>query len=91
MKALILRCNNLESGDELACAETINPKSSLPVMIPPKCGTFAAIKLDPSFFIHHEAHEGHEERTAGIVKRANFKMFFSSFVLFMSFVVLHTR
>ena len=41
-----------------------------------------------SFFIHHEAHEGHEERTTGLKKRPDFIMIFSSFVLFVSFVVV---
>jgi hypothetical protein len=60
------------------------------VIIPLACTTFAAIMLDQSFSIHHEAHEGHEERTAGLEKRPNFNMFFSSFVLFVSFVVVYT-
>jgi hypothetical protein len=61
------------------------------VFIPLACRTFAAIRLDPSFFIDHEAHEGHEEQTAGLPKRLNFNMFISSFVLVMSFVVVDTQ
>jgi len=33
---------------------------------------------------HHEAHEGHEERTIGLEKPPYFNMIFSSFVIFVS-------
>jgi hypothetical protein len=46
--------------------------------------------LNQSFPIHHEAHEGHEERTTGLEKRPDFNMIFSSFVLFVSFVVVYS-
>ncbi len=54
--------------------------------------------LNQSFSIHHEAHEGHEERTTGLEKRPDFNMIFSSFVLFaclspgrqVSFVVVYS-
>jgi len=57
--------------------------------------TFAAIMLDQCFSIHHEAHEGHEERTTGLEKQPASNMFFSAFVFVacgersrtMSFVV----
>ena len=47
--------------------------------------------LNQSFSIHHEgAHEGHEERTTGLEKRPDFNMILSSFVLFVSFVVVYS-
>jgi hypothetical protein len=46
--------------------------------------------LDQGFSIHHEAREGHEERRTGLEKRPNFNIFFSAFVLFVSFVVVYT-
>jgi hypothetical protein len=68
--------------------DTLNPKTSLEVIIPLICSTSAAMMLDQGFSIHHEAHEGHEVRTTRLEKRPDFKMFFSSFVLFVSFVVV---
>ena len=44
--------------------------------------------LKQGFFVHHEAHEGHEEQTTGLKKGPDFNMMFSSFVLFVSFVVI---
>ncbi len=66
--------------------KTLNPKTSRQVIIPLVCSTFAAIMLDQGFSIHHEEHE---ERTTGLEKRPDFNMFFSSFVLFVSFVVVY--
>jgi hypothetical protein len=40
--------------------------------------------LDQSFTVYHEAHEGHEERTAELETRPDFNMFSSFFVLFVS-------
>jgi len=37
-----------------------------------------------------KAHEGHEERTAGLEKRSKFNRLYSSFVLFVTFVVIYT-
>jgi len=48
------------------------------------------VALNQGFSIHHEAHEGHEERTSGLEKRPDFNMSFSSFVLFVSFVVAYS-
>ena len=45
--------------------------------------------LDQGFSIHHEAHEGREEQTTGLEKRPDFNMLLSSFVLFVSFVVVY--
>jgi len=45
--------------------------------------------LDQGFSIHHEGHKGHEERTTGLEKQPDFSMLFSSFVLFVSFVVVY--
>jgi len=45
------------------------------------------VPLKLSISIHHEAHEGHEERTSGLEKGPDFNMIFSFFVLFVSFVV----
>jgi len=45
--------------------------------------------LDQGFSIHHEAHKGHEEQTTGLEKQPDFSMLFSSFVLFVSFVVVY--
>ncbi len=45
--------------------------------------------LDQGFSIHHEAHKGHEERTTGLEKQPDFNMLFSSFVFFVSFVVVY--
>ena len=36
-----------------------------------------------------KAHKGHEERTTGLEKQPDFNMLFSSFVLFVSFVVVY--
>jgi predicted TIM-barrel fold metal-dependent hydrolase len=47
------------------------------------------LMLDQGFSIHHEVHEGHEERTTGLEKQPDFSMLFSSFVLFVSFVVVY--
>jgi len=43
--------------------------------------------LDQSFSLHHEVHEGHEEGRTGLAKPSDFKIIFSCFVLFVSFVV----
>ncbi|MFQ5683119.1 MAG: hypothetical protein ACE5HC_07580 [Candidatus Binatia bacterium] len=43
----------------------------------------AAVMLDPCFSIHHEEHEGHEERTTGLEEQQDFKRLLSSFVLFV--------
>ena len=67
--------------------KTLNPNTSLQVIIPLVCSTSAAMMLDQGFSIHHE---GHEERTTGLEKRPDFNMFFSSFVLFVSFVVVYS-
>jgi len=48
------------------------------------------IGAQPGFSIHHEAHEGHEERITGLEKRPDFNMIFSSFVLFVFFVVVYS-
>jgi len=69
--------------------KTLYPKTSLQVIIPLACSISAAMKLDQGFSIHHEAHKGHEERTTGLEKQPDFKMLFSSFVLFVSFVVVY--
>ena len=71
-------------------AKSLNSKSSLQVIIPLVCSTSAAMMLDQGLSLHHEAHEGHEERTTGLEKRPDFDMFFSSFVLFVSFVVAYS-
>ncbi|MFQ5682577.1 MAG: hypothetical protein ACE5HC_04820 [Candidatus Binatia bacterium] len=44
---------------------------------------------DPCFSIHHEAHQGHEERTIGLEEQPDFKRLLFSFVLFVSFVVVY--
>ena len=69
--------------------KTLYPKTSLQVIIPQACSLSAAMMLDQGFSIHHEAHEGHEERTTGLEKQPDFIMLFSSFVLFVSFVVVY--
>jgi hypothetical protein len=76
MKALIFRRTILESGNEISMRNTLNPKTSLEVIIPLICSTSAAMMLDQGFSIHHEApsaaepqprkkkrthHEGHED------------------------------
>lgn len=38
--------------------------------------------------IHHEAHEGQERWMAGLEKRGKFNQVFSSFVIFVTFVVI---
>ena len=45
------------------------------------------IGAQPRFSIHHE---GHEERTTGLEKRPDSNIMFSSFVLFVSFVVVYS-
>ena len=50
--------------------KTLYPKTSRQVIIPPACSISAAMMLDPGFSIHHEAHEGHEERTTTLFLRA---------------------
>jgi hypothetical protein len=42
---------------------------------------------DRSFSLHHEVHEGHEERRTELARPSGFKNIFSSFVLFVPFVV----
>ena len=71
-------------------AKSLNFKSSLQVIIPLVCSTSAAMMLDQDLTLHHEAHEGHEERKTELEKRPDFDMFFSSFVLFVSFVVAYS-
>ncbi len=66
--------------------KTLYPKTSLQVSIPLACSISAAMMLDKGFSIHHEAHE---ERTTGLEKQPDFNMLFSSFVLFVSFVVVY--
>ena len=39
--------------------------------------------------IHHEAHEGQERWMAGLEKRGKFNQVFSSFVIFVTFVVIY--
>ena len=68
--------------------KTLYPKTSRQVIIPQACSISAAMMLDQGFSIHHEAHEGHEERTTGLEKQSDSNMLFSSFVLFVSFVVV---
>ncbi len=68
--------------------KTHYPKISLQVIIPLAWCISAAMILDQSFSIHHEAHKGHEERTTGLAKQPDFNMLFSSFVLFVAFVVV---
>jgi len=46
----------------------------------------AGMTLDQGVSIHHEAHK---ERTTGLEKQPDFNMLFSSFVLFVSFVVVY--
>jgi hypothetical protein len=71
--------------------KTLSPKTSLRVIIPLVRGTSAAMMLDQGSSIHHEgAREGHEERRTGLEKRPNINMFFSAFVLFVSFVVVYS-
>ncbi len=70
--------------------KTLNSKISLQVIIPLVGGTSAATMLDQGLSFHHETHEGHEERTTGLEKRPAFTPFFSSFVLFLSFVVAYS-
>jgi len=69
--------------------KTLYSKTSLQVIIPLACSISAAMMLDQGFAIHHEAHEGHEERTTRLEKQPDFNMLFSSFVLFVSFVVMY--
>jgi len=69
--------------------KTLYPKTSLQVAIPLASNISAAMMLDQGFSIHHEAHKGHEERTTGLEKRSYFNRLFSSFVLFVSFVVVY--
>jgi len=69
--------------------KTLYPKTSRQVIIQLAYSIFAAMMLHQGFSIHHEAHKGHEERTTGLEKQPNFNMLFSSFVLFVSFVVVY--
>ena len=69
--------------------KTLYPKTSLQVIIPLASSISAAMMLDQGVFIHHEGHEGHEDRTTGLEKQPDFNMLFSSFVLFVSFVVVY--
>ena len=69
--------------------KTFYPKTSLQVINPLACSLSAAMMLDQGFSIHHEAHKGHEERTTGLEKQPDLNMLFSSFVLFVSFVVVY--
>jgi len=69
--------------------KTLYPQTSLQVAIPLASNISAAMMLDQGFSIHHEAHKGHEERTTGLEKRSYFNRLFSSFVLFVSFVVVY--
>jgi hypothetical protein len=48
--------------------KTLYPKTSRQVFIPLAWCISAAMMLDQDFSIHHEAHEGHEERTTGLEK-----------------------
>jgi hypothetical protein len=48
--------------------KSLNPKTSLQVIIALLCSISAAMMLDQGFFIHHEAREGHEERLTGLEK-----------------------
>jgi len=68
---------------------TLYPKTSRQVIIPLACNISAAMMLDQGFSIHHEAHKGHEGRTTELEKQPDFNMLFSSFVLFVSFVVVY--
>src|ERR1700693_4624762 len=70
--------------------KSLTPKTSLQVIIPLVCSTSAATMLDQGFSVHHEAHEGHKERTSGLENRPDFNIYFSSFVLFVSFVVAYS-
>jgi len=69
--------------------KTLYLKTSRQVIFPLACSISAAMMIDKGFSIHHEAHEGHEERTTGLAKQPDFNMLFSSFVLFVSFVVVY--
>ncbi len=69
--------------------KTHYPKTSLQVIIPLASSISAAMILDQGFSIHHEAHKGHEGRTTELEKQPDFNMLFSSFVLFVSFVVVY--
>jgi len=69
--------------------KTLYPKTSRRVIIPLACSMSTAMMLDQSVSIHHEAHKGHEERTTGLEEQPDFNMLFSSFVFFVSFVVVY--
>jgi len=69
--------------------KTLYSKTSLQVVIPLAWCISAAMMLDQDFSIHHEAHKGHDVRTTGLEKQPDFNMLFSSFVLFVSFVVVY--
>jgi hypothetical protein len=69
--------------------KTLYTKTSRQVIVPLACSISSAMILDQGVSIHHEAHEGHEERTTGLEKQPDFNMLFSSFVLFVSFVVVY--
>jgi len=69
--------------------KTLYPKTSRQVIIPLAWCISAAMMLHQGFSIHHEAHKGHEERTTGLKKQPDFNMLLSSFVLFVSFVVVY--
>jgi len=69
--------------------KTLVPKTSRQVIIQLECSISAPMMLNQGFTIHHEEHKGHEERTTGLEKQPDFNMLFSSFVLFVSFVVVY--
>ncbi len=69
--------------------KTLYPKTSLHVIISLACSISAAMMLVQGFSIHHEVHKGHEDRTTGLEKQPDFNIRFSSFVLFVSFVVVY--
>ena len=69
--------------------KTLYPKTSLQVIIPLAYSISAAMMLNQGFSIHHEALKRHEKRTTGLEKQPDFNMVFSSFVLFVSFVVVY--
>ncbi len=69
--------------------KTLYPKTSLQIIIPLACSISDAMMLHQGFSIHHEAHKGHEVRTTVLEERPDFNMLFSSFVLFVSFVVVY--
>ncbi len=68
--------------------KTLYSKTSRQIIIPLAWCISAAMMLDQGFSIHHEAHKGHEERTTGLEKQPDINMLLSSFMLFVSFVVV---